>query len=68
MFLFALQLIHVNWSNFFSFQVVKRTKIEKMFVLSEMKDTVKIPPRIFHISQYDAIVERLNKKFANKVK
>ncbi|XP_064644259.1 DNA-directed RNA polymerase III subunit RPC8-like [Lineus longissimus] len=38
-----------------------------MFVLTEMKDTVRIPPRLFNINLYDGIVESLNKKFANKV-
>ena len=38
-----------------------------MYVLAELKDTVKIPPRLFDIKQQDAIVEALNKKFANKV-
>ena len=38
-----------------------------MFVLSEMKDTVKVHPKNFNLKQYDAIVDSLNKKFANKV-
>ena len=38
-----------------------------MFVLTEMKDTIKIPPWLFHAKLNDAIVETLNKKFANKV-
>ncbi|XP_060063441.1 DNA-directed RNA polymerase III subunit RPC8-like [Ylistrum balloti] len=38
-----------------------------MFVLVEMKDTVRIPPWLFHINFNDAVVETLNKKFANKV-
>ncbi|KAK3091391.1 hypothetical protein FSP39_019529 [Pinctada imbricata] len=38
-----------------------------MFVLAEMKDTVRIPPWLFHIEFKDAIIEALNKKLANKV-
>ncbi|KAL5018940.1 hypothetical protein ScPMuIL_004662 [Solemya velum] len=38
-----------------------------MFVLTEMKDTVRVPPWLFHIKLNDAIVESLNKKLANKV-
>ncbi|GFN98295.1 DNA-directed RNA polymerase iii subunit rpc8 [Plakobranchus ocellatus] len=32
-----------------------------------MKDTVRIPPNLFHLDTMDAIREALNKKFANKV-
>lgn len=39
----------------------------KMFVLAEMKDTVKVPPRLFHIKLNSAVAETLNKKLANKV-
>lgn len=38
-----------------------------MFVLVQMKDTVRILPRLFHLDTMDAIREALNKKFANKV-
>uniref|UniRef100_A0A8W8I3Z3 DNA-directed RNA polymerase III subunit RPC8 n=1 Tax=Magallana gigas TaxID=29159 RepID=A0A8W8I3Z3_MAGGI len=38
-----------------------------MFVLAEMKDTVRIPPWLFHIKFNDAVIEALNKKLANKV-
>ncbi|XP_071131598.1 DNA-directed RNA polymerase III subunit RPC8-like [Mytilus edulis] len=38
-----------------------------MFVLVEMKDTVRIPPWLFNIKFNDAVNEALNKKFANKV-
>ncbi|RUS88006.1 hypothetical protein EGW08_004284 [Elysia chlorotica] len=38
-----------------------------MFVLVKMKDTVRIPPNLFHLDTMDAIRESLNKKFANKV-
>lgn len=38
-----------------------------MFVLVQMKDTVRIPPKLFNLDTMDAIRESLNKKFANKV-
>ncbi|XP_061182584.1 DNA-directed RNA polymerase III subunit RPC8-like [Saccostrea echinata] len=38
-----------------------------MFVLAEMKDTIRIPPWLFHIKFNDAVIEALNKKLANKV-
>ncbi|XP_067672408.1 DNA-directed RNA polymerase III subunit RPC8-like [Haliotis asinina] len=38
-----------------------------MFVLAEMKDTVRLPPWLFNLDQKDAIIETLNKKLANKV-
>ncbi|XP_046383702.1 DNA-directed RNA polymerase III subunit RPC8 [Ischnura elegans] len=38
-----------------------------MFVLSEMKHVVRIPPHKFHMNLNDAIYEELNKKLANKV-
>ena len=38
-----------------------------MFVLSEMNDTVRVPPWMFHIKLNDAVKETLNKKLANKV-
>nr|XP_022312968.1 DNA-directed RNA polymerase III subunit RPC8-like [Crassostrea virginica]XP_022312969.1 DNA-directed RNA polymerase III subunit RPC8-like [Crassostrea virginica]XP_022312970.1 DNA-directed RNA polymerase III subunit RPC8-like [Crassostrea virginica]XP_022312971.1 DNA-directed RNA polymerase III subunit RPC8-like [Crassostrea virginica] len=38
-----------------------------MFVLSQMKDTVRIPPWLFHLNFNDAVIEALNKKLANKV-
>ena len=38
-----------------------------MFVLTDMKDTVRICPWNFHLKLEDAIVDALNKKFANKV-
>ena len=38
-----------------------------MFVLAEMKDTVRIMPHIFHINFTEATIDALNKKFANKV-
>ena len=39
-----------------------------MFVLAEMKDTVRIPPWLFNLDTKDAIIETLNKKLANKVR
>jgi DNA-directed RNA polymerase subunit E'/Rpb7 len=38
-----------------------------MFVLAELKETVKIEPRFFNTTLKDAVVEALNMKFANKV-
>ncbi|XP_023210092.1 DNA-directed RNA polymerase III subunit RPC8-like [Centruroides sculpturatus] len=38
-----------------------------MFVLAEMKDTVRIPPWLFHLEQNIAIEKELNRKLANKV-
>ncbi|XP_005097307.1 DNA-directed RNA polymerase III subunit RPC8 [Aplysia californica] len=38
-----------------------------MFVLVQMKDTVRISPHLFHLDSMDAIRESLNVKFANKV-
>lgn len=39
-----------------------------MFVLSEIKDYIRIPPCNFHKPLKEAISEELNKKLANKVK
>lgn len=38
-----------------------------MFALTEMKDTVRIPPYRFTMKLNQAIAEELNRKFANKV-
>ncbi|XP_064618120.1 DNA-directed RNA polymerase III subunit RPC8-like [Liolophura sinensis] len=38
-----------------------------MFVLSEMKDTVRVPPWAFHKKLNDAVKKTLNDKLANKV-
>jgi len=38
-----------------------------MFVLVQMKDTVRTPPHLFHLDAVDAVREALNIKFANKV-
>lgn len=39
-----------------------------MFVLAEMKDTVRIKPWLFSLDLQEAIENKLNKKLANKVK
>lgn len=39
----------------------------KMFVLTEMKDTVRIKPWHFGVDLREAIATKLNKKLANKV-
>ena len=39
----------------------------KMFVLAEMKDTVRIKPWLFGVDLREAIATKLNKKLANKV-
>ena len=39
-----------------------------MFSLVEMKDTVRVPPWLFHVKLNEAIVDALNKKLANKVR
>lgn len=38
-----------------------------MFVLAEMKDTVRIQPWLFNVPTNEAIINVLNQKFANKV-
>lgn len=38
-----------------------------MFVLAELKDTVRIPPWKFKRKLNDAITDELNRKLANKV-
>uniref|UniRef100_H2ZJI5 DNA-directed RNA polymerase III subunit RPC8 n=1 Tax=Ciona savignyi TaxID=51511 RepID=H2ZJI5_CIOSA len=38
-----------------------------MFVLVEMKDTVKVEPWLFNVNLADAVKVELNKRFANKV-
>lgn len=40
----------------------------RMFVLVEMRDTVRIPPWNFHRQLNEAISEELNKKLANKAR
>lgn len=39
-----------------------------MFVLTELRDTVRIPPWEFKRKLNDAITDELNRKLANKVK
>ena len=44
-----------------------RGYVVKMFVLAELKDTVRIPPWDFKRKINDAITDELNRKLANKV-
>lgn len=46
----------------------KREIATAMFVLAQMKDTVRIPPSKLHLDTTQTIIGILNKKFANKVK
>lgn len=39
-----------------------------MFLLAELKDTIRIPPEIFHMKLIDAVKDEINRKLANKVK
>lgn len=45
----------------------KRVRFNKMFVLAEMKDTVRVKPWHFGVDLREAIATKLNKKLANKV-
>ena len=38
-----------------------------MFVLAEIKDTIRLPPKRFGVNLQEAIIDELNKKLANKV-
>lgn len=38
-----------------------------MFLLAELKDTIRIPPEMFHLKMLDAIKDEINRKLANKV-
>lgn len=38
-----------------------------MFLLAELKDTIRIPPEIFHMKLIDAVKDEINRKLANKV-
>lgn len=38
-----------------------------MFVLADLKDTIRIPPEQFHLKLPDAIKDEINRKLANKV-
>ena len=42
-------------------------QISRMFVLTEMKDTVQVVPSLFDIDTNEAVIDALNKKLANKV-
>lgn len=59
--MFIYSIVHLLLSR------INDIKDQTMFVLVEMKDTVRIPPWLFNVKFNDAIVEALNKKFANKV-
>lgn len=39
-----------------------------MFVLAELKDTIRIPPEMFNLKLVDAVKDEINRKLANKVK
>lgn len=39
----------------------------KMFLLAELKDTIRIPPETFHLKLIDAVKDEINRKLANKV-
>lgn len=39
-----------------------------MFLLAELKDTIRIPPDNFDIKLVDAVKDEINRKLANKVK
>lgn len=38
-----------------------------MFVLAELKDTIRIAPEMFHLKFLDAVKDEINRKLANKV-
>lgn len=38
-----------------------------MFLLAELRDTIRIPPEMFHMKLSDAIRDEINRKLANKV-
>lgn len=38
-----------------------------MFLLAELKDTIRIPPDTFHMKLIDAVKDEINRKLANKV-
>lgn len=39
-----------------------------MFVLVELKDTIRIAPELFNLKLNEAIKDEINRKLANKVK
>lgn len=38
-----------------------------MFVLAELKDTIRIEPEMFHLKLLNAVKDEINRKLANKV-
>lgn len=38
-----------------------------MFLLAELKDTIRIPPETFQLKLIDAVKDEINRKLANKV-
>lgn len=38
-----------------------------MFVVAELKDTIRIAPELFNLKLVDAIKDEINRKLANKV-
>lgn len=45
---------------------VKKNEL-KMFVLVELKDTIRIAPELFNLKLNEAIKDEINRKLANKV-
>lgn len=39
-----------------------------MFLLAELKDTIRIPPEMFNLKLIDAVRDEINRKLANKVR
>lgn len=39
-----------------------------MFLLAELKDTIRIPPEMFNLKLIDAVKDEINRKLANKVR
>lgn len=39
-----------------------------MFILAELKDTIRIPPEMFNMKLVDAVKDEINRKLANKVR
>lgn len=49
--------------------VLKKVRLRLiMFVLAELKDTIRIAPEMFHLKLLDAVKDEINRKLANKVK
>ena len=55
----------MGWTKKLTIQYIKLTV--KMFVLAEIKDTIRLPPTRFGLNMQEAISNELNKKLANKV-